>query len=368
MAADIPFFSFTKAPDQLSQEWLESINLVIQKGVFILGDEVSTFEASWREAVGAKYSLGTSNGQDALVIALRALGITRGKKVLVPAHSFIATHNAVVALGAEIISIDVNENGLLDDSLLDEIEEPIDVLIAVHMHGRMCNMTAISKWASKNSVAIIEDCSQAHDAEYDGVRAGNWGDIGIFSLYPTKNLGAIGDAGVIVTNDENLFLDMRSLTNYGSSIGNKYEHLKFGLNHRLDEIQASVLNINLKYLVEWNIRRKEIAQLYFNGVKNCGINFLNSDMHNNVWHHFCILINDRDQVRKDLLGQKIHTEIHYPFVASIEVEKYQHKPVGTYPTATKIANRTLSLPISPWHTDEEIHHVISVLNSLSIRS
>lgn len=368
MSDNIHFFSFSNAPKNLLNEWQGAINQVIQKGVFILGDQVSEFEMRWSKFVGSKYALGTSNGQDALVIALRALGITKGKKVVVPAHSFIATHNAVVALGAEIISIDVNSSGLLDEKLLLEINEPVDAVIVVHMHGRMCNMAFIRRWATENSVAVIEDCSQAHNCAHEGIFAGNWGDIGIFSLYPTKNLGAIGDAGVIVTSNEELFKEMSSFSNYGSLKGNKYEHLTFGLNHRLDEIQAAVLNVNLDYLIKWNARRTEIAHLYLKGIHNSAINFLNNDINNNVWHHFCILVDDRDRVRKELAEHQIYTEIHYPFVASNEVEKYQHRPIGDYPNARRIANRTLSLPISPWHSDEEIQKVISVLNELTIGS
>jgi dTDP-4-amino-4,6-dideoxygalactose transaminase len=362
MSLIVPFFSFTKAPQSLQQEWQEAINKVIKKGIFILGDQVCEFETRWNKSVGTSYALGTSNGQDALILALRALGINKGKKVVVPAHSFIATHNAVVALGAEIVSIDVNENGLLDENLLREIREPIDVLIAVHMHGRMCNMPSIRSWAKENQVAIVEDCSQAHNAEFQRIKAGNWGDIGIFSLYPTKNLGALGDAGVIVTNDENLFGIMSKISNYGTSRGNKYEHLAFGLNHRLDEIQAAVLNVNLKYLIEWNARRKKIADIYLKEINHPEIEFLNSDVSNNVWHHFCILVNDRDQIRNKLLDHDVYTEVHYPFVSSNEVEKYQLKPIKVYPNAKKIASKTLSLPISPWHSDEEIYKVVSLLN------
>jgi dTDP-4-amino-4,6-dideoxygalactose transaminase len=298
------------------------------------------------------------------VLALRALGITHGKRVVVPAHSFIATHNAVVALGAEIVSVDVNEFGLIDERLLKYIEGRIDVIISVHMHGMMCDMRTIMKWARENSVGVIEDCSQSHLAEIDGIKAGNWGDIGIFSLYPTKNLGAIGDAGVIVTNDEKLSDSLFSLANYGSSKHDKYRHLSFGLNNRLDEIHAAVLNVNLNYLPEWNNRRQQIANLYFTGIKNPEVSILQPQSKSNVRHHFCILIEDRDAIRIKLKSKNIDTEIHYPFVASNEVESYLGKPLGVYPLASKIAKKSLSLPLSPWHSDQEIRDVICAINDV----
>lgn len=177
---------------------------------------------------------------------------------------------------------------------------------------------------------------------------------------------AIGDACVIVTSDERLFIEMSSHSNYGSSKGNKYEHLTFGLNNRLDEIQAAVLNVNLNYFSEWSARRKEIADIYLEGINNPEIKFLNSDTNNNFWHHFCILVNDRDQPRIELANHQVQTEIHYLFVASNEVERYQFKPIGICPNANTTANNTLSVPIPPWHSDEEIQKVISVLNELKI--
>jgi dTDP-4-amino-4,6-dideoxygalactose transaminase len=364
LGVNIPFFSFSKTPQSLREEWLAAIENSIARGIFIRGEEVASFEANWSAAVGSKYAIGTSNGQDALVLALRALGITRGHRVVVPAHSFIATHNAVVAVGAEVVSVDVNKFGLIDEKLLGNISGSIDAIIAVHMHGMMCNMPFIMEWAKANSVSVIEDCSQSHLAEFDGVKAGNWGDIGVFSLYPTKNLGAIGDAGVIVTNDEQLSSSIFNLANYGSSKNNKYQHLSFGLNNRLDEIQAAVLNVNLTYLKEWNIRRQQIVDLYNSGIKNPKVSILQPKSKSNVSHHFCILVEDRDTFRIKLKSKNIDTEIHYPFVASNEVESYLGQPIGNYPLASEIAAKSLSLPISPWHSDQEIIDVIHAINSV----
>jgi dTDP-4-amino-4,6-dideoxygalactose transaminase len=186
--AEIPFFSFNLAPLELKQEWVSRIGKVIERGQFILGDELHEFEKSWALGNGNKYAAGVSNGQDALILALRAIGVGRNDEVVVPAHSFIATHNAIVAIGAIPHSVDVNQQGLISATELYNLDVIPKALIVVHMHGQMCEMNDIMKWAKKNNVSVIEDCSQAHFAKYKGKNSGTYGDVGIFSLYPTKNL------------------------------------------------------------------------------------------------------------------------------------------------------------------------------------
>ena len=193
--ASIPFFTFQSAPQSLKDEWIESITECINAGVFIRGKNVDSFERKWADLNGSTYALGVSNGQDALILALRALGIKPGDKVAVPAHSFIATHNAIVEVGAIPVSVDVNNYGLLSVEALQLIHPCPAAVIAVHMHGMMCEMDRIAEWANRNDVLVVEDCSQAHLASQNGAFAGTIGDIGVFSCYPTKNLGALGDAG-----------------------------------------------------------------------------------------------------------------------------------------------------------------------------
>jgi dTDP-4-amino-4,6-dideoxygalactose transaminase len=355
---EVPFFSTTRAPDGLRMSWKSAIGNVIDSGQFILGSEVAQFERNWAKKLDIKYALGTSNGQDGLILALRALGIGEGKNVLVPAHSFIATHNAVLNVGAIPVSVDVNKNGLIDTDHLKKLKIKIDAIIVVHMHGAMCDMQVIMNWAGKLNIKVIEDCSQSHLATQNGSFSGSFGDIGVFSCYPTKNLGALGDAGIVVTNQEELHNEMRSLANYGSTPGNKYEHKSLGLNNRLDEMQAAVLNINLPFLEQWNQRRREIANQYFDGLRDSNIRFLQKNLKENVWHHFCILHPQRDALKSSLLELGIQTEIHYPNVASIECEKYSNFEKGEYPEATSISTQTLSLPMSQWHSDSDIETVI----------
>lgn len=360
----IPFFSFHNAPQSLKCEWLQAIEDCINEGVFIRGGQVELFERNWAAVNGVGYALGVSNGQDALILALRALGIKAGDKVAVPAHTFIATHNAIVEVGATPVSVDVNQYGLLSAEALEGIKPRPNALIAVHMHGMMCEMDQIIEWAKSNKVLVVEDCSQAHLANQKGALAGTLGDIGVFSCYPTKNLGALGDAGVVITNSQALYEKMKSLGNYGSNLQNKYEHKEFGLNNRLDEIQAAVLNVNLKYLSKWNERRREIAAQYYEGLKDLEIEFLQPLFPNNVWHHFCILTENRDLLREKLLHLGIHTEIHYPKLAATECESYAGLQSGQYPIANILASKTLSLPISQWHKDQDILQVISALRSV----
>jgi len=361
---NVPFFSFSNAPRKLKTQWKKSLIDVVNRGIFIQGPEVKNFELAWAEKLKVKYSIGVSNGQDGLILALKALGIGEGDYVAVPAHTFIAVHNAVLSVGAHPHSIDVDGSGLLNIELLKKSEQNFKAIIVVHMHGQMVNMREVAFWAKKLQVLVIEDCSQAHLAMQDNIYAGAWGDVGVFSLYPTKNLGAFGDAGIIVTNDSSLATSIKLLSNYGSSPENKYKHDTFGLNYRLDEIQASVLNINLKYLVSWNLRRKQIAEFYLKNLNLELIKPLNSNLDSSVWHHFCVLVESRDDLKQQLSKFGITTDIHYPYLAAKEVEGYAQSMKTSYPVAENIAKKTLSLPISPWHNDREIEFVVDKVNHL----
>jgi dTDP-4-amino-4,6-dideoxygalactose transaminase len=364
---DVPFFSFKMSPKNLQKEWLAGIEATINGGIFIKGNAVSEFERAWSEKLGIEYSVGVSNGQDGLILALRALQVKPGDVVAVPAHAFIAVHNAVLALGATPYSIDVDINGLIDIAKLYECTVEFKAVIVVHMHGAMVDMILINKWASKANAMVIEDCSQSHLAVQNNIYSGGWGDIGVFSLYPTKNLGALGDAGVVVTRKLDLFNRLKELSNYGSLSSDKYTHTTFGTNNRLDEIQAAVLNINLKYLEIWIARRIEIAMMYTKGINQNCVKLFHTDKINLVWHHFCILSKHRTEIKSELKNRGIDCEIHYPKVAAVEVDKYRNLPYKNYKNAEKISNSILSLPISPWHSDEEILYVISEINKISTK-
>ena len=359
----VDFFSFKDAPDSLREEWKAATREVIDSGQFIGGAFVSKFEEEWANYLGAKHSIGVGNGYDAIVVALKILGIGEGDFVAVPSHTFVATWLAVGAVGATPVGIDCNDSGLLDVDLLESSKFKFSAAIPVHMHGQMVDMPRLVAWAHTNGVKVIEDCAQAHGARIDGKLAGTWGDFGAFSFYPTKNLGALGDAGALVTNDAKLALDARSFVNYGSVPGNKYEYQFNGINSRLDPIQAAVLSVNLKYLDAWNLRRIEIARLYTECCQELGIKTLKA-VGNSVFHHFIVESENRDLTRRLLEAAGIMTEIHYPESAQASFHKFNSAIVNNeISKALSLSKKTLSLPISPWMNDENVDKVIQALKT-----
>jgi dTDP-4-amino-4,6-dideoxygalactose transaminase len=362
----IDFFSFLDAPKFLRQQWKAATDEIIDAGVFIGGRAVNKFESEWSEYLGVKHTVGVGNGYDAIYIALKALGIGKGDKVAIPSHTFVAPWLAVGAVGAEPIGIDCNENGLMDLNLLEDNPHPIAAVIPVHIHGQMVDMPRLVKWASKYKVRIIEDCAQSHGARINGKLAGSWGDFGAFSFYPTKNLGALGDSGAVVTNSEELANIARSYSNYGSKIGHKYSYKYQGLNSRLDSIQAAILSVNLQYLDLWNLKRREIASHYQSKLEKLGILFL-PNQNNSVYHHFIVLSENRDESRALLKKIGINTEIHYPECAEISYGQIIKKnPTSSPKMAISLAAKTLSLPISPWMTDSKIEKILTSLASKDV--
>jgi dTDP-4-amino-4,6-dideoxygalactose transaminase len=362
----VDFFSFKDAPDSLKEEWKVATREVIDSGQFIGGPYVSKFEEEWADYLGAKHVIGVGNGFDAIVVALKILGIGVGDHVAVPSHTFVATWLAVGAVGATPVGIDCNASGLMDIDLLQSSKFKFSAVIPVHMHGQMVDMPRLITWANTNGVKVIEDCAQAHGARIDGKLAGTWGDFGAFSFYPTKNLGALGDAGSLVTNDAKLASDVRSYINYGSVPGNKYEYQFNGINSRLDPVQAAVLSINLRYLDSWNARRKEIANIYNKNLHKLGIKTLMIES-NSVYHHFIVESENRDRTRALLDSMEIKTEIHYPECAEISYNKFKGNYIaGEIENASKLSSKTLSLPISPWMRDESLEFVITSLSNAEV--
>lgn len=364
---EISFFSLNKVPEYLKGEWLSAISQVIESGQFIGGPQVRNFEENWAAHVGVNYAIGVGNGLDGLVIALRALGIGSGDTVAVPAHTFIATWNAVKLVGATPVGIDVDDLGLLNLDILESLESDFKCVIPVHMHGAMVDMHRLSNWAKERQILLIEDASQAHMGTIGGLTAGKASDIGVFSLYPTKNLGALGDAGIVVTDDEDLAAKVRSIANYGASPKDKYLHETFGVNSRLDPLQAAVLDVNLSNLDAWNARRKEIARVYIENVKeNPKLKIMNKIVQSSVWHHFPIISEERNQLLLYLRSNGISTEIHYPRTAAEEYFEITGLTKIEFPQAQNLANNILSLPISPWHSDVEILKVCDVVNGYGV--
>lgn len=359
---NIDFFSFNPAPHELKTEWQESLASVIEGGKFIGGSIVEEFEEKWSNYIGVKHAIGVGNGYDALVLALRALNIGAGDVVAVPSHTFIATWLAVAAVGAKPLGIDCDRNGLIDLAILESLPQQIKAVIPVHMHGQMVDMERLMSWATLRNVRVVEDCAQAQGATFLGRKAGSWGDVNAFSFYPSKNLGALGDAGAVVTNNFEMAQKIRSLSNYGSAPGEKYKYIYKGINSRLDPMQAAILNVNLKYLDSWNIRRNAIADRYKKKFTQGNIPILNSELPS-VWHHFIVLPRKRNTAQEYLSQVGVQTGIHYPACAEDIYSELFDVPRTIDLRARNLANHTLSLPISPWMENDEIDYVIeSVLS------
>jgi dTDP-4-amino-4,6-dideoxygalactose transaminase len=358
----IPYFDFKRASGKLKRSWSIAIDQVIDDGKFIGGEHLARFESEWSRYLAIDYAIGVGNGLDAITIALRALGIGSGNKVVVPAHTFIATYLAVESVGAEVVPIDCTSNGLLDLDLLENLQTQVDAVIPVHMHGSAVDMPRLISWARQHDVYIIEDCAQAHGQKIGGKFTGTWGDFGAFSFYPSKNLGALGDAGAIVTSNKRYADSARSISNYGATPERKYEYQGRGINSRLDPLQAAVLGVNLKYLDDWNTRRREIASEYIAKLNQKGFSLLSEIPSDSVWHHFIVLTEERDRLKEFLAMRGIGTEIHYPESAETIFQKLRQTSDPISPKATELARKTLSLPIHPWLTDDEVNRIISNVN------
>lgn len=362
MNTEIPFFSFKKIDESLISEWKLAISKVINQGHFIGGEEVELFETEWAKLIGTTHAVGVGNGLDGLVIALKVLGIGKGKSVAVPAHTFIASWLAIDLAGATPIGIDVDENGLLDINQLFSMSVIPDAVMPVHLHGAMVDMPKLLHWAKANNVKVIEDASQSHLGNFKSIGAGSLGDAAVFSLYPTKNLGAIGDAGIVNFQSKEYSEIAKSIRSYGSETGNKYSHKILGVNSRLDSIQASVLRVNLNYLSEWNAHRKFLGKIYSEKL-DPEFRILQSEELNSVRHHFPILVDNPISVRSYLSEFGIGTERHYPEVAANTYAKLHGVAKKKYKSAEMIADQVISLPISQWHSSSEIEIVCETLNS-----
>ncbi len=353
----VPFFDLGKIPTEDLINIESAIGDVLRNDQMIDGRVVGIFEENFSSYIGVSHTIGVANGLDAITISLLALGLGPGSRVAVPSHTFIATWLAILKIGAEPVGVDVDEFGQMNLDLL-ESQGNLDCVVIVHMHGRSCDLLRLTQWATIQGVLVVEDCAQAHGLMVAGKKAGSWGDMAAFSFYPTKNLFAMGDGGAICTSNEFLSERARSISRYGRIKGDKYRHNLDGVNSRLDSIQAAVLNFGLSKLDNWNLQRQKIANHYLAGLN---LEFGARAIQNSVNHHFDIVIDNRDEVRIALQTRGINTEIHYPVLAADEADfQNSHK----YPIGRKISESTLSLPLSPWHSEDDIQFVIDGFNSI----
>ena len=360
----IKFLDLKKINKQYENELIKVCQKVMEGGWYILGKEVEKFEEEFAEFCGTKYSIGVGSGLDALKLIIRGykeLGVFKNSdEIIVPANTYIASILAISEEELTPILVEPKIDTYLIDS--DKIEEKITsktkAIMVVHLYGQACEMDKIYKIAKKYNLKIIEDSAQAHGAFYKNKRVGNLGDASGFSFYPGKNLGALGDGGAITTNDKNLMEVVRALRNYGSN--KKYENLYKGYNSRLDEIQAAMLRIKLKYLNKENKKRKEIANLYLEKIKNEKI-VLPKVITDSVWHLFVIRNKKRDKLQKYLSRNGIQTLIHYP-IPPHKQKAYKEWNNISLPITKKIHNEVLSLPISPVHKRDEILKIVNIIN------
>lgn len=349
--------------EKFAGEYQEAALRVLNSGWYILGKELEAFEKEFAACIGGPYCVGLNSGLDALILAVRALGIGEGDEVIVPANTYIATVLGITANNATPIFVEPDEFYNIDASKIEQAITPkTRAIMVVHLYGQAANMSEIKTIAERHNLYIIEDCAQSHTAAFDGKISGTWGDVGCFSFYPTKNLGAFGDAGAVIVKDEKLAEKFRALRNYGSRI--KYHNEYAGVNSRLDEMQAALLRVKLSHLKELIDERVIMKEKYLQGITNPAI-ILPKVRENSghVWHLFVIRCERRNELHDYLESKGIHTQIHYPVPPHLQkcYEYLGHKK-GDFPIAEKFADEVLSLPFYNGMTDDEINFVIEAVN------
>ena len=363
----IPFVSFLPMERELDKELRAAFDRVFASSWYIEGKEDEAFEKAFAEYCGTKYCIGVGNGLDALVMILKAMEIGEGDEVIVPSNTYIATALAVTYAGATPVFVepDIRTFNIDPAKIEAAITAKTKAIMPVHLYGQPCDMDPVMAIAKKYSLKVIEDCAQAHGATYKGKKISTFGDAAGFSFYPGKNLGALGDAGAVVTNDEALAQKVRALGNYGSDY--KYHHIYKGNNSRLDELQAAFLSAKLPILDRMNAERRRIAGRYLSEINNPKITLpYVPDYAEPVWHIFGIRCDERERLEEHLKKAEIMTNKHYPIPMHLQ-ECYKDLGFneGDYPIAEEISRTELSIPMYYGMTDEEISYVIDALNSFN---
>lgn len=362
----IKFLDLYKINERLRKEINGKITQVLDSGWYLLGEETENFEQNFAKYCGVKHCIGVANGLESLNLIIRGYGFAQGDEIIVPANTYIASILAISENGCTPILVepDINTYNINPDLIEKKITSKTKAIMVVHLYGQAVQMQKIWALAQKYNLKIIEDSAQAHGAKYQNKRVGSLGDASGFSFYPGKNLGCVGDGGCVTTNDDELAQKIKALRNYGSH--KKYHNVFIGMNSRLDEIQAGILDIKLKFLDEDNQKRKEIAKYYRKNIKNSSIilpNVYAEDAH--VWHLFVVRTKRRDNFQKYLLDNEIQTIIHYP-IPPHKQECYKLWNNLSYPITEEIHKSVLSLPISPVMSDDEVKKVVEVINEYKV--
>ena len=359
----IKFLDLHKINQRFKSEIDLAIREVLESGWYLLGEQNRKFESNFAAYCGARYCIGCANGLDALRLIIKAYGFGKGDEIIAPANTYIASILAITDNGCSpvLVEPDLDTYNINPDLIEAKITDKTKAILVVHLYGQAVKMDKIWALAKKYNLKIIEDSAQAHGAYYNDKRVGSLGDASGFSFYPGKNLGALGDGGAVTTNDEALAQKIRALANYGSH--KKYENIYQGLNSRLDEIQAAVLDVKLKYLDSDNAKRKEIAQYYLQNIKNPLISLPQTYSENShVWHLFVVRVKDRARFQNYLNDNGIQTIIHYP-IPPHKQECYKELNHLSFKITEQIHSEIISIPISPVMSDSQIQKVVEAINS-----
>lgn len=358
----IPFLDLFAINERYRLEIEHSIQEVLDSGWYLQGEKNKEFCKNFASYCGTKYCLGVANGLDALRLIIRGYGFGSGDEIIVPANTFIATVLAITENGCKPIFVepDINTYNINPKLVEKSITSKTKAIMAVHLYGQLADVESLSKIAKKYGLKLIEDSAQAQGAILNDKRSGSFGDAAGFSFYPGKNLGALGDAGCITTNDKDLYEKCKALANYGSDY--KYHHIYKGINSRLDEIQATILNVKLKYLDQDNEIRRSISKQYREQVDNSSIILPTaSSEESHVWHIFVVRTNNRDKLAVFLKERGIQTNIHYP-IPPHQQKAYSEYDGDSYPITEQIHKQVLSIPISPVLSQQDVQYIIACLN------
>ncbi len=357
----IEYENLNKVNKPYFAEFKRAFSKVLDSGWFILGPNVEEFEIEFARYNSVKYCVGVASGLDALTISLLTLGIPQKSEIIVPSNTYIATILSIINSGhiPVLVEPDLSTYNIDPNRIENSITPKTKAVMIVHLYGKPCDMDPIMDLCRRKNLFLIEDCAQAHGAEYKGKKVGTFGDMSAFSFYPTKNLGCLGDGGAILTNNDEYFHKARLLRNYGSA--RKYYNETPGLNSRLDEIQAAFLRVKLKYLDKINNQKRDLAKIYLSGIKT---EFVLPVVHPDcidVYHIFNIRHNKRDKLKEYLNSNGVKTEIHYP-VPPHKQKALPHYNMLQLPISEEIHRTTLSLPISSFHTNQDIQSITGILN------
>ncbi len=361
---NIPFLDLGAVFASARDEIADAMTRVLDSGWYILGNEVTSFEAAYADYCGAKACVGVANGLDALELALLAMGVGEGDEVIVPSNTYIATWLAVSHVGAVPVPVEPDATYNIDPARIEAaITSRTKVILPVHLYGQAADMTTILGIARRHGLRVLEDGAQAHGARHNGARLGAHGDAVAWSFYPGKNLGAMGDGGAVTTNDSEIADRLRVLRNYGSRV--KYHNEVVGFNSRLDELQAAILAVRLKRLDAENAQRSRIAAVYDRGLKDSGLVLPSVATGSEpVWHLYVVRTHDRDGLATFLREQDIATMIHYPIPPHLQ-PAYAELGVGegALPISEAIHREVLSLPIGPTMTEEQAQRVVDTIHA-----